>query len=547
MNKFWSLVRVQFKSGAIAATDGTTKRWKKILLYVFLLACMLPTLGMIAVGFYYGFDMMQMIDQAGYLMNIGFIATSVIIFLFSIFAIPSIYYFSKDIDHLLVLPLKPEVILTSKLTVCIFYEYIFTAAVLIPMYGAYIMQIGFSFLSFIAFVIIFLTLPIYPLVLSSILTMIVMRFVPFVNNRDRFNLFGGVIVVCVALALSFWLQTMKAQDMEVMLQALLSGNNSLMQFGTLLFPFVPAASIACYQGDMVQLLLYLGITLISLLVFLLCGKLLYFKGAIGSSETSHSRHKFDAKQLRSSQHRSVFRTYLAKEFKILFRTPVFFTNCALTAFIMPIVLSIAFITSLNEVNFRSFLTASMIAHLPNVWAYVLVIGFMIGLFMGGLNMISSTSISREGTNAYFMKYIPVSPFTQIMAKVSCGIILSLISAWLMLIPMHILIDYPWYFDVLLIVASTLSVIIINLIGILVDMLRPKLVWEQETAAVKQNLNGAISMLLSFLFGGITFGLLYIGWGQITVIALAMLCLQIIALILLINGLKKASLRLFNNI
>ncbi|MFR9255880.1 MAG: hypothetical protein ACLVJ6_10485 [Merdibacter sp.] len=122
MRKFWTLMRVQLKSGAIATTDGTTKQWKKLLLYLVLLVCMLPTLVLIAMLFYYGFDYMRLLDQAGYLMNVGFLMTAVIIFLFSIFAIPSVY-FSKDIDHLLVLPIKPEVILTSKLAVCIVYEY----------------------------------------------------------------------------------------------------------------------------------------------------------------------------------------------------------------------------------------------------------------------------------------------------------------------------------------------------------------------------------------------------------------------------------------
>ena len=350
MRKFWALMRVQLKSGAIATTDGTTKQWKKLLLYLVLLVCMLPTLVLIAMLFYYGFDYMRLLDQAGYLMNVGFLMTAVIIFLFSIFAIPSVYYFSKDIDHLLVLPIKPEVILTSKLAVCIVYEYLFAAAVLVPMYISFVLQIGFSFLSFLCFLVIFLTLPIYPLVLSSVLTMVIMRFVPFFNNRDRFNLIGGIIVVAAALGLSFWMQTMETEDMSAVLMALMDGNNSLMQFGTMLFPFVPSAALSCFHGDLLQLLLYLGITAISLVVFLICGKLLYFKGAIGGSETSHSRHTFDQKQLSESRHHSVFRTYLIKEFKILFRTPVFFTNCVLTALLMPIILTVAVYTSLQGMD-----------------------------------------------------------------------------------------------------------------------------------------------------------------------------------------------------
>lgn len=547
MRKFWTLMRVQLKSGAIATTDGTTKQWKKLLLYLVLLVCMLPTLVLIAMLFYYGFDYMRLLDQAGYLMNVGFLMTAVIIFLFSIFAIPSVYYFSKDIDHLLVLPIKPEVILTSKLAVCIVYEYLFAAAVLVPMYISFILQIGFSFLSFLCFLIIFFTLPIYPLVLSSVLTMVIMRFVPFFNNRDRFNLIGGIIVVAAALGLSFWMQTMETEDMSEVLMALMDGNNSLMQFGTMLFPFVPSAALSCFHGDLLQLLLYLGITAISLVVFLICGKLLYFKGAIGGSETSHSRHTFDQKQLSESRHHSVFRTYLIKEFKILFRTPVFFTNCVLTALLMPIILTVGVYTSLQGMDLRAFITPQLLESIPNLWCYVLVISFLVGSFMGGINMISSTAISREGTNAYFMKFIPVPVETQAFAKAACGIIISAVSGWLLLIPLHLVLSYPIYLDLIFVVGSLVSVIMTNLFGILIDLLRPKLVWEQEAAAVKQNLNGVISILLSFLLAAVCFGLLYIGWDQVLLIAIGLLVIQIVLSFLLYVGVKRAGTRLLSQI
>lgn len=547
MRKFWTLMRVQLKSGAIATTDGTTKQWKKLLLYLVLLVCMLPTLVLIAMLFYYGFDYMRLLDQAGYLMNVGFLMTAVIIFLFSIFAIPSVYYFSKDIDHLLVLPIKPEVILTSKLAVCIVYEYLFAAAVLVPMYISFVLQIGFSFLSFLCFLVIFLTLPIYPLVLSSVLTMVIMRFVPFFNNRDRFNLIGGIIVVAAALGLSFWMQTMETEDMSAVLMALMDGNNSLMQFGTMLFPFVPSAALSCFHGDLLQLLLYLGITAISLVVFLICGKLLYFKGAIGGSETSHSRHTFDQKQLSESRHHSVFRTYLIKEFKILFRTPVFFTNCVLTALLMPIILTVAVYTSLQGMDLRAFITPQLLESIPNLWCYVLVISFLVGSFMGGINMISSTAISREGTNAYFMKFIPVPVETQAFAKAACGIIISAVSGWLLLIPLHLVLSYPIYLDLIFVVGSLVSVIMTNLFGILIDLLRPKLVWEQEAAAVKQNLNGVISILLSFLLAAVCFGLLYIGWDQVLLIAIGLLVIQIVLSFLLYVGVKRAGTRLLSKI
>ncbi len=547
MRKFLTLLQVQLKSGAISATDGTTKQWKKILLYVFLFVCFLPTLGMLWAAFYYGFDYLQAIDQSGYLMNIGFMITCFVIFLFSVFAIPSIYYFSKDIDHLLVLPIRPEIILGSKLAVCVIFEYMFAAAVLIPMYISFVMKLGFSIVSLLCFIVIFFTVPIYPLVISSILTMIVMRFVPFFNNRDRFNLIGGVVVVVFALGLSFWMQTLQNDDINGLLMALLEGNNSLMRISTIIFPSIPFAAMACFYGDLLQLLIFLAITAASLIVFLLCGKLLYVKGAIGSSETSRSRRRFDAKLLHASTRHSAFRSYLGKEFKLLFRTPVYFTNCVLSAFIMPIILIVAVITSLDGVDLSAFLTPQLISSIPNLWAYVLIVSFLAGSFMGGINMISATAISREGSNASFMKYIPVPLTTQIAAKTACGIILSAIGTWMLIIPAHIVIEYPIYLDVIFVIGSFISIVMINLFSILIDMLRPKLVWEQETAAVKQNMNGFISMLMSFMLAAVLFGLLYVGWSHVVWIAVGILFVQIILTIFLCQTVKKANTRLLNKI
>ena len=198
-------------------------------------------------------------------------------------------------------------------------------------------------------------------------------------------------------------------------------------------------------------------------------------------------------------------------------------------------------------DLRAFITPQLLESIPNLWCYVLVISFLVGSFMGGINMISSTAISREGTNAYFMKFIPVPVETQAFAKAACGIIISAVSGWLLLIPLHLVLSYPIYLDLIFVVGSLVSVIMTNLFGILIDLLRPKLVWEQEAAAVKQNLNGVISILLSFLLAAVCFGLLYIGWDQVLLIAIGLLVIQIVLSFLLYVGVKRAGTRLLSQI
>ena len=545
MHKLLSLIRIQLKSGMLNTIDATTKTWKKALLYLVVLICMLPLLGLLFLGFYFGFDFLGKIGQPGYLVNIAMMGTSFVIFLFSIFTIPSVYYFSRDIDRLLVLPLTPQQIISSKFVVNVIYEYGFTAMFMIPMYVTMVMQTGFHPLGLIAFLIIFFTAPIYPLVLSSLLTMIIMRFVPFFNNRDRFNLIGGILAVVLAFGLSFWLNSMNTADMEAMLMSLLSRDNALMRAGTALFPFIPAAASAIFDGDMLQLLIYLGITLIALALFLLCARFLYFKGAIGGSETAAGNRKADARQMRGQRH-GLFSAFLLKELRMLFRTPVYFMNCVLTALLMPVLLVIIIVSAFSELGTQIALPITL-GYIPNLWAITLLIAFAAGGFMGGINMISSTSVSREGTNAFFMKYVPVPVQTQVMAKAGCGILISAVCTWLMLIPLHVVLAYPLWLDALFILGSLLSIIMTNLFGVLIDLIRPKLIWEQEASAVKQNFNGFLSMMLSFVLA-IAFAAPIILWpNAMPLLCIALLIIQLILTAALYLCVKKAGARLLRQI
>ena len=100
-------------------------------------------------------------------------------------------------------------------------------------------------------------------------------------------------------------------------------------------------------------------------------------------------------------------------------------------------------------------------------------------------MISSTAISREGTNISFMKYIPMSLKQQLQAKVLSGILMSVISMLLTMVCVYFLLPiFPltWYFAAA--AASLITIVLGNYASLALDILHPKLVWEQEAAAVK---------------------------------------------------------------
>ena len=138
-----------------------------------------------------------------------------------------------------------------------------------------------------------------------------------------------------------------------------------------------------------------------------------------------------------------------------------------------------------------------------------------------------------------MKYVPVPVQIQVMAKAGCGILISAVCTWLMLIPLHVVLAYPLWLDALFILGSLLSIIMTNLFGVLIDLIRPKLIWEQEASAVKQNFNGFLSMMLSFVLA-IAFAAPIILWpNAMPLLCIALLIIQLILTAALYLCVKKA--------
>lgn len=493
MRKYLSLTRVLLKNTMGMLADGKSKKGFQVILYGILVIACLPMVGLLYLLFSSLFEAMQPLHQTGLVIAVGFHMANFITFFFSIFLVPSIFYFSKDTETLLGLPLKPQTILASKFTVALVYEYVFTLAIILPMFTAFLKLHDVSPVLLLNILLIVLSLPIFPLILSSLITMLIMRFVPFFKNRDRFNLIAGILGVAFALGFSMMTNNSSMQQTEMNdIVNLLMQNDSLVGMLGYLFPTVPFAARAVSQADFLQILIYLAIVAAALVVFLTLGKFFYFKGAIGFNETGSNRKALSESGMsKATKQKNKLSTYVRKEFKLLIRTPIYLMNCLGTAAIMPIVFVIMYTTTGSELNLSALQAYSFDGLTP----YAILVGLALGLFFANMNLISSTAISREGSNYVFMKYIPMQLSAQIEAKTITGIIVSVISTLVMVIVAYVIFPYLPLLDyVVCFLASIITAILGNYIGILIDMMHPKLVWEQEAAAVKQNMAGVIAMM-----------------------------------------------------
>ena len=509
MRKYLSLTRVLLKNSMGMMSDGKSKKALNVFIYGVLAVCMIPLGFTLYMMFNTAMAQLQPLQQEGAVLALGFHISSLVTFLFSIFLIPSIFYFSKDSETLLALPLPPQTILSAKFSVCLVYEYAFTLIVCVPLYIAYANNAAIGIPYILLALAIFITLPIYPLVLSSIITMLLMRFVPFFKNRDRFNMIAGILSIILAFGFSFAMNSGTiAEDPNALISMMTQGNNSMISLFSKIFPAIPFAAEALISSDALQLVYYILITCAALAVLVILGKWLYFKGAIGFSETKSSRKELSAKDFARVSRHSKVRTYLIKELRLLIRTPVYAINCIGMCVLMPIMLLVIFITADADVLLQQL--PDITPYLDGMLPYAVLAGMASGFLFSNLNMISSTAISREGTNISFMKYIPMSLKQQLQAKVLSGILMSVISMLLTMVCVYFLLPiFPltWYFAAA--AASLITIVLGNYASLALDILHPKLVWEQEAAAVKQNMSGIVSMLAGMAMTVVTCVLLFI--------------------------------------
>ncbi len=495
MRSFWALFVVTLKN-TLSLVESKKKKsiWTR-LLPVFLIVAFIPTLFSFYVMAEEALKLLIPIDQTGVILGLMLTAISMMIFFFAIFLIPAVFYFSKDIEMLLALPLKARTIVSAKLGVSLIYEYISIVVIGLPILAAYIVNVKPEPLFYLITLIVLIFAPLIPLILASLIVMIVMALFPKARNRDLFNYLSGFVALAFAIGLNLSISSFVKIDSQSMINMMIEGNNSFISIFGYLIPSIPFALKAMVNLNLIDLGISLSIAAAFIALFLFVSDVVYFMAAVGVNETGASRktlkNKAYAKMTISS---NPIVTYTIKELKLMIRTPIYLLNNISTVVLMPVIFLGSIMTGLSSQDEGIQMIKSIPWSQPSVLAYVIAAGAAVGLFMSSLNLITVTAISREGTNVYFMKFIPMSYFKQIQAKVFSGLIISSLGIILMLIPFGIVLKIPPLSLALAFCAALLSGVFINYLGIIVDMIHPKLVWEQEAAAVKQNINAAFTML-----------------------------------------------------
>ncbi len=452
------------------------------------------------------YEVLKPMGQERALLSLGFLAGQFLILLFGIYYVISAFYFSRDLELLVPLPLRASEVMISKFAVIVVNEWLTVAAVVLPVVVTVGVAAGGGVGFWVNAALVYLALPVIPLAIVSIVVVAMMRFINVSRKKDALILAGSILLIVLALGIQIVLGRTLGNgapggDATAVTAFFTSPNSLLNRIGAFFPPGIWAtrAVAAGFSAEgLANLALLLGVSAALFVGMVVAAEALFYRGVVGLGETGAKGRRLtrDEMSRRVSSGRRAVAAVFAREWRIMNRTPIFLLNGTLVVVVFP---AIFVLMTLMDTGGRGSGGDgdAMVLLRAMASANPLVVILATALFMtvcGSINGTSSSAFSREGAQFWISRVIPVAPREQAAAKflhsylvaalgvVTAGVVGVVV---LRLKAAHIA------------AAAGLALaagVLLTAVGMMIDLARPLLDWTNPQKAIKQNLNVLLAML-----------------------------------------------------
>lgn len=474
--------------------DKKTNKINKKSIFVWLMVIV-----MIAISYlsYKVIGELVKINQPTIFLNIFFLIIMIIMIFQIILASTNVYFFSKDLELILPLPIKSEELLIAKFNTILiniyFTEFIFVFFPLI-IYGI-LTYAGILYYLYLIFIL--LIFPILPILIISIIMMFLMKLSKFIKNKDVFQIIITLIFISIIFLLEFKIgnniinkidDNLNIESQES-IQLFNEFNTKVENVNKYFLEINSTINILNNYNkinSIINILKIICLDLLFLIIFIVVGKKYYLKNILKNNNYYYLKNnkKYLIKKLKKI---NKGKSYIKKEFKILFKNPMFFMQCIFPTLILIVSLIIIMIIAIP--NIRTILTTDLFGDTIDFKFDISVICLILGIIqiIFTISNISISSISREGKDAIYMKFIPIDFYKQFVYKATPQIIVNMVLIFIILILIKsIFPEINFIYLFLIFILANLFNIINSKIMVFVDFIRPNLNWKSEYEALGNN-------------------------------------------------------------
>ena len=474
--------------------DNENKNIINELLRILVFLIIFVTISIImGISSYYLTKELIKVNQAPVFINILLLIILIFLFSKSIFESLNNLYFAKDLKIFLRMPIKSKELVRAKINNMIISEYITEFMLLLSPILVYGYLVKANILFYIYVLIILLLLPIIPIVVTSLVISVIMRFTNIIKNKTQvqyISIFVGFIALGLIISL---FSTGEGLSSEQLTEKILQVNGMIE---------IISGYFVVLKQIMSALINYENLTgVVNIIIFAIESfgiyyiatwiiSKIYLKGAIGAVVNTNNAHHKKAIEIYISDciPQTPKKAFFSKEIKKILRSPIFCLQCI----IFPMIYSILFI-GLPTIGLITLINRNVdFISLSNMQENMLkpigvVIAISIAQILYIMNFTSIISISREGKNAKMLKTLPISLYKQFKYKLYPALIADTFIAIIVTICYSALSRNvnPIFIICLFIILLELC-LVQEKIMIIIDLNRPKITWTSEYAMMKEN-------------------------------------------------------------
>lgn len=379
---------------------------------------------------------------------------------------------AKDNELLLSMPIRPTMILFSRMISLYALIFFFEGLVFVPAAIRYFTIASVKPLSVIFTFLQLFIMPLGALAISCLLGWLL----ALLTARMRSKNLVTTVFSLGFLAAYFYLYS---KINTAITYVIANGAAVGAKMKTALFPFWKSGLAA--TGDPVAflwfILMFVGV--FAVIAWLLAVSFL----RVATMKRGEAKRKYKAKNAKAF---SVNFALLKKEFLRFFKNAMIFLNAAMGTLlfvILPIValFNLDFCRSLAELGSDEKLALILAAVLCGVSA---------------MNVITASSVSLEGESIWLVQSLPVRSFDVLKSKLLFSCLLTGVPALVSGVVLAILFKISFWYSVLALLTVEIFVILCSALGLMLNLMFPNLHWTNELAAVKQSMSSLLAMFLN---------------------------------------------------
>lgn len=497
MKEFVLLTRLFASMGTGWSSKGSTKdklKTNKVAIS-FLIFVALPIAFALGLLSYYMTFILRPLGGEILVLELGISVSCLFMFFFGLIMIPSTFYFSDDVQSLMSMPVQPHNVFMAKLINTYFWENMTSFFVFVPVMIGYALVVHPPFYFYLGGLITMLLTSITPIAYGIVISIIFISIPILGKNKKVISYISSGLSTLVAIGVSVYLISEILLGSDLTISFVVSVAKFVSLFNKLFPAIIANSALYMVSGKFSYILKYILINIIVAMICIIFAKLFYRRGLLNLSRNSNHTKKHLCPNAISvcKQHSPNF-AIIKKDITILFRNPSYFSSCISPSFIIPFMFIVLSFTGIKD----SITKYERLALEEDFIAITSAIVVILGVINGSLNYISSTTISREGADFKIMKHIPVATEEQVVAKLRVGILFSVLFYVLSLFSVNLVISLNNKMFTLSLFLGIVGSVMLNLLGVWLDLYNPTLVWLDESKAVKQNFNGMIIVVFSVI-------------------------------------------------